>query len=107
MRRNARGVALSSCGLAGAPGEAQLASAAEALREAGADVLTVAADIVEPAGCAAVVRAALARHGRLDLLVASAGIGPPSPAAPTRTRLVLSRHLLGMAHSARAAAGCG
>jgi 3-oxoacyl-[acyl-carrier protein] reductase len=55
-----------------ARGEADLGSAAEELRAAGADVLAVAADLVQPADIRRFVDSAVARFGRIDILVNNA-----------------------------------
>src|SRR5439155_2331858 len=43
----------------------------------GADVLTVSADIGDPAAVDNVIKATLERHGRLDILVNAAGLNVP------------------------------
>lgn len=57
-----------------------LEEAARALRDAGADVLAVAGDISDPATPGRLVDAAVARFGRLDIVVANAGGPPPGRA---------------------------
>lgn len=48
---------------------------AELIRQAGGDAQFVAADVSRAADCENLVRAALARHGRLDIACNNAGIG--------------------------------
>lgn len=62
----------------GALDDAALPAAAEEIRkETGADVLSVAADVSDPAQAKALVRKAIDHYGTLDILVNNAG-GPPS-----------------------------
>jgi NAD(P)-dependent dehydrogenase (short-subunit alcohol dehydrogenase family) len=60
---------------------------AQTLRSAaancGGEVLTVVADVTQPAACAAAVAATLERHGRLDVVWANAGIAAFGPIALT------------------------
>ena len=49
----------------------------------GASLTTVVADLADPAAPGRVVDAALARHGRLDALVAAAGVGHLGPVVAT------------------------
>jgi NAD(P)-dependent dehydrogenase (short-subunit alcohol dehydrogenase family) len=60
-------------------GLAALEAARAELEAAGADVLAVRADASDPAGIARLVEAALARYGRIDVLINNAGILGPSP----------------------------
>ncbi len=53
---------------------ARLESVAAEARALGADCLVVPGDLGERAACDALVAATLARHGRLDVLVANAGV---------------------------------
>ncbi len=70
----ARGLAEAGAALAIAGrDEAKNEAAARQLREAGADVLALRADVTEPAGCASLVEATLARFGTIDILVNNAG----------------------------------
>jgi 3-oxoacyl-[acyl-carrier protein] reductase len=64
-------------------------------------------DVREPAGAASVVDAAVARYGRADVLVASAGVWPEEPRplhelSEARVRDVVATNLLGVMWSARA-----
>jgi len=74
-RLAAEGVAVAIC----ARGAARLAAAAEAIRQRGGTVLDVPADVSRPADCERLVAAALARFGRLDVLVNNAGTSAASP----------------------------
>ena len=70
----AEGCALVLC----ARGADALHATADAIRAAhGVPVTAIAADVAEAAGVAAVLDAATAAHGRVDILVTNAG-GPPS-----------------------------
>ena len=53
---------------------------ARALRDAGADALAVGGDVTSEADVARAVSAAVARWGRIDVLVNAAGIGARTPA---------------------------
>lgn len=57
-----------------------LARAEAGLRDAGAEVLAVQADVTDPASPARLVDAAVGRFGSLDILVANAGGPPPARA---------------------------
>ena len=57
-----------------------LDAAAQALRDAGADVVAVPGDMADPATPGHLVDAALARFARLDIVVANAGGPPPGRA---------------------------
>lgn len=67
-----------------------LATTLAAIRETGnGEVLALALDVTRPADMAAMADACLARFGRIDLLIASAGIGRTGRAAsrfPTATK---------------------
>ncbi len=56
-------------------GSARLQSAADRIARGGGVVSTHPCDVGEPAGLASAIDAATARHGRLDIVVCSAGIG--------------------------------
>lgn len=69
----AEGVKLAICSRS----EQRINAAAEEIRTAtGAEVLALAADLSKPESSAQLVRAAVERYGRLDVLVTNAG-GPP------------------------------
>jgi len=53
----------------------ELDAAAAAVRAAGGEVTTVAADLARPEDCAAVVEAAVRAFGRLDVVLNNAGVG--------------------------------
>jgi A-factor type gamma-butyrolactone 1'-reductase (1S-forming) len=63
----------------GARSPGPLAALARELRAAGADVTEVAADVRSAGGAAALVEAALERHGRLDGAFNNAAAGHPPP----------------------------
>jgi NAD(P)-dependent dehydrogenase (short-subunit alcohol dehydrogenase family) len=65
----AEGCALALCARSAEP----LERAAEEIRAKGAEVLTVAADLADPASAERVVKATVGRFGRLDVLVNNAG----------------------------------
>jgi 2-deoxy-D-gluconate 3-dehydrogenase len=81
--------------------------AAEArLRATGAEAASVIADVSDPAECRRVVAAAEARFGRLDILVANAGINvrkPPEAYAPAEWNAVLTANLSSAFYGAQAA----
>ncbi|MEW2290147.1 SDR family oxidoreductase [Streptomyces sp. NPDC047841] len=56
----------------------QLEHTADLCRRQGASVLTALCDVRDPAGVGALVRDALGRYGRVDVLVNNAGIAAPS-----------------------------
>ncbi len=53
----------------------RLEATAQLVRDAGRRVLAVATDVADPAQCQALVDAAMAEFGRVDILVNNAGIG--------------------------------
>eukprot|EP01047_Picozoa_sp_COSAG01_P007453 COSAG01_NODE_283_length_19477_cov_44.267468_23_plen_263_part_00 len=73
-----------------ARGETQLSAAAKELKALGGDVHAVPTDISSEQACKAMVQAALDRHGRLDLVVACAGIGHHGLASKDTRELQLS-----------------
>jgi short-subunit dehydrogenase len=79
-----------------ARGAEQLAAAAEELRASGADVQVVPTDISDPGACDALVRKTLDAFGRLDLVVACAGIGHHGLAS--EDDLALQRKLIEVNH---------
>ena len=76
----------------------RLESLAEELRSRGGTASTVACDVGDPASCAAMVRAAMDEHGRVDVLVNNAGLGTAVPAlkeTPDQFRSVVDVNLKG------------
>ncbi|MDT0266593.1 SDR family oxidoreductase [Streptomyces sp. DSM 44915] len=74
------------------------ASAAELAAETGAEVTAVALDVRDFAGAAGAVRALVARHGRLDALVVSAGAmhnAPLGMVTEEAVRQTLDTHVAG------------
>lgn len=85
----------------------RLDTLADALRADGTRVVTVAADVAEPGDCAAVVAAAVAEFGRVDVLVNNAGLGAAVPASketPENFRRVIEVNLNACFWMAQAAA---
>jgi NAD(P)-dependent dehydrogenase (short-subunit alcohol dehydrogenase family) len=85
----------------------KLADTAELVRSAGRRALTVATDVADPAACQAMVDAAMAEFGRVDVLVNNAGIGTAVPATretPEQFRSVIDVNLNGCYWMAQA---CG
>ncbi len=69
-------------------------------------VLSVVADVTVPAQCAAAVAAAVARHGRLDVVWANAGVasfGPLAHTDPLAWQRCIEVNVLGVFHTVRAA----
>jgi NADP-dependent 3-hydroxy acid dehydrogenase YdfG len=90
--------------LADLPGR-DLTAVAESVRDAGGEALPAQADVRSFDDMAEVTRTAVARFGRLDVLVANAGITERSSVAdgdPDRWRAVVETNLLGAAYSIRA-----
>ncbi|NLD86494.1 MAG: SDR family oxidoreductase [Actinomycetales bacterium] len=76
----------------------RLESLAEELRSRGGTASTVACDVADPDSCAAMVRAAMDEHGRVDVLVNNAGLGTAVPAlkeTPDQFRSVVDVNLNG------------
>src|SRR5262245_34882997 len=76
----------------------KLEETAQLVRAAGRRVLTVATDVADPAQCQALVDAALAEFGRVDVLVNNAGVGTAVPATretPDEFRAVVDINLNG------------
>jgi NAD(P)-dependent dehydrogenase (short-subunit alcohol dehydrogenase family) len=85
----------------------KLNDTAELVRSAGRRALTVATDVADPADCQAMVDAAMAEFGRVDVLVNNAGIGTAVPATretPEQFRGVIDVNLNGCYWMAQA---CG
>ncbi len=85
----------------------RLAETAELVRAAGRRALTVATDVADPEQCQALVDAAMAEFGRVDVLVNNAGIGTAVPATretPEQFRSVIDVNLNGCYWMAQA---CG
>lgn len=69
-------------------------------------VLSLVADVTVPAQCAAAVAAAVARHGRLDVVWANAGVasfGPLAHTDPLAWQRCIDVNVLGVFHTVRAA----
>jgi NAD(P)-dependent dehydrogenase (short-subunit alcohol dehydrogenase family) len=80
-----------------------LAATAQSL---GSDVLTCLADVTDRAACDAVVAATLARHGRIDIVWANAGIaafGPLLHTDPVAWQRCLNVNVMGVFNIVRAA----
>ena len=76
----------------------RLEALAEELRSRGAVASTVVCDVADPESCAEMVRAAMAEHGRIDVLVNNAGLGTAVPAlkeSPEQFRSVVDVNLGG------------
>lgn len=82
---------------------APLAATAAAI---GGDVLSVLADVTLPADCQAAVAQALARHGRIDVVWANAGVasfGPLAHTDPAAWRRCFEVNVFGVFNTVRAA----
>ncbi|MEV0066238.1 MULTISPECIES: SDR family NAD(P)-dependent oxidoreductase [unclassified Amycolatopsis] len=85
----------------------RLAEVAGSVRDLGRRAAVVAADVADPAACDALVQAALAEFGRIDVLVNNAGVGTAVPAlreTPEEFRRVVEVNLNGVYWAAQA---CG
>ncbi|RYP86510.1 SDR family oxidoreductase [Nocardioides guangzhouensis] len=103
----ARGLAEAGADLVlGARRLEKLEETAQLVRDAGRRVLTVATDVSDPTQCQALVDAAMADLGRVDVLVNNAGVGTAVPAAketPEQFRSVIDVNLNGCYWMAQAA----
>ncbi len=82
----------------------RLEALAGELRSRGAPASTVACDVADPESCAAMVRAAMDEHGRIDVLVNNAGLGTAVPAlkeSPEQFRAVVDVNLNGVFWAAK------
>jgi NAD(P)-dependent dehydrogenase (short-subunit alcohol dehydrogenase family) len=85
----------------------RLEETAQLVRDAGRRAVTVATDVADPAQCQALVDAAMAELGRVDVLVNNAGVGTAVPATretPEQFRQVIDVNLNGCYWMAQA---CG
>ncbi|WP_299560325.1 SDR family NAD(P)-dependent oxidoreductase [uncultured Mycolicibacterium sp.] len=85
----------------------RLQQTAELVRSLGRRALTVATDVADPQQCQAMVDAAMAEFGRVDVLVNNAGVGTAVPAlreTPEEFRKVIDINLNGSYWAAQAAA---
>jgi NAD(P)-dependent dehydrogenase (short-subunit alcohol dehydrogenase family) len=85
----------------------RLEQTAQLVRDAGRRVLTVQTDVADPDQCQALVDAAMAEFGRVDVLVNNAGVGTAVPATretPDQFRSVIDVNLNGCYWMAQA---CG
>ena len=85
----------------------RLEETAQLVRAAGRRVVTVATDVADPEQCQALVDAAMAELGRVDVLVNNAGVGTAAPATrerPDEFRQVIDVNLNGCYWMAQA---CG
>jgi 3-oxoacyl-[acyl-carrier protein] reductase len=90
----------------GGQAAAQLTAAAAGMIPAGGKVSYVRGDVSDPASCAAMVAAAVAQHGGLDVVCCNAGIFPASPLAemtPADLDEVLATNLKGTFFAVQAA----
>jgi len=84
---------------------ADLDEAAATVAAAQVDGLAVATDVTDPDAVRTMVDRALDRHGRIDVLVNNAGIGPQAPIAdmtPDDWRFLLDVNLWGVLHGVSA-----
>jgi NAD(P)-dependent dehydrogenase (short-subunit alcohol dehydrogenase family) len=92
-------------GCARTPGTAE--KTASEIRDRGFDATGLAADVTQPEACAALVQAAVKKHGRLDIFVCNAGININKPAIDFSVEefdTVISGNLRGYFLCAQAAA---
>ena len=85
----------------------RLDATADLVRVTGRRAITVVTDVAEPEQCTAMVEAAMAAFGRVDVLVNNAGVGTAYPATretPDQFRNVISINLNGCYWAAQA---CG
>jgi NAD(P)-dependent dehydrogenase (short-subunit alcohol dehydrogenase family) len=85
----------------------RLEETADLVRKAGRRALAVATDVADPESCTALVEAAMAEFGRVDVLVNNAGVGTAVPAtreSPEQFRSVIDVNLNGCYWMAQA---CG
>jgi NAD(P)-dependent dehydrogenase (short-subunit alcohol dehydrogenase family) len=83
-----------------------VATAGRDLEQAGHHVLALACDVTDPAACDSAITLALARFGRIDVVINNAGITHRSAFAATRTdvlRRVMEVNLFGAINLTRAA----
>jgi NAD(P)-dependent dehydrogenase (short-subunit alcohol dehydrogenase family) len=91
----------------GARRAGRLEDTAGLVRNAGRRALAVATDVADPESCTALVEAAMAEFGRVDVLVNNAGVGTAVPAtreSPEQFRSVIDVNLNGCYWMAQA---CG
>ncbi len=85
----------------------RLGSTQQLVEQAGRRALSVQTDVADPAACTALVEAAVAEYGRVDVLVNNAGVGTAVPATretPEQFRAVIDVNLNGCYWMAQA---CG
>lgn len=85
----------------------KLAQTAELIDSVGGRSITVATDVVDPDQCTAMVEAAVAEFGKVDVLINNAGVGTAYPATretPEQFRSVIDINLNGSYWAAQA---CG
>ncbi|HLI15160.1 MAG TPA: SDR family NAD(P)-dependent oxidoreductase [Acidimicrobiales bacterium] len=82
------------------------AAVAREIAAAGGEAIAVGADVSSPRGCERLVERALSEFGRLDALIANAGVASAVPVArlePAEAERVVGVNLLGAIHLTRAA----
>jgi NAD(P)-dependent dehydrogenase (short-subunit alcohol dehydrogenase family) len=104
----ARALAEAGADLAlGARREERLAETRSVVEAVGRRAVTVRTDVADPASCSALVDAAMAEFGRVDVLVNNAGVGTAVPATretPEQFRSVIDVNLNGCYWMAQACA---